>query len=74
MRFKKIDTYVLEYPEPNDFSTNRYTLILRIETDDGCIGWGEGIAMWPEACKAGEIIIREGLFPLLKEEDPLDIE
>lgn len=74
MRFKKIDTYVLEYPEPNDFSTNRYTLILRIETDDGCVGWGEGIAMWPEACKAGEIIIREGLFPLLKEEDPLDIE
>lgn len=74
MRFKKIDTYVLEYPEPNDFSTNRYTLVLRIETDNGCVGWGEGIAMWPEACKAAEIILREGLIPLLKEEDPLEIE
>lgn len=74
MKIKKIDTYVLEYPEPNDFSTHRYTLILRIETDDGCVGWGEGIAMWPEACKAAEIILREGLIPLLKEENPLEIE
>lgn len=74
MRFKKIDTYVLEYPEPNDFSTNRYTLLLRIETKDGYVGWGEGIAMWPEACKASEIIIREGLFPLLKNEDISAIE
>lgn len=74
MKFKKIDTFVLEYTEPNDFSSDRYTLIVRIETKDGYVGWGEGIAMWPEACKATELIVREGLFPVIKEFSPLDIE
>lgn len=74
MKFERIDTFVLKYPEPNDFSSDRYTLIVKIETKDGYIGWGEGIAMWPEACKASELIVREGLFPVIKDFSPLDIE
>jgi L-alanine-DL-glutamate epimerase-like enolase superfamily enzyme len=74
MRFEKIDTYVLKYPEPNDFSSDRYTLIVKIEAKDGAVGWGEGIAMWPEACKASELIVREGLFPVIKDYSPLDVE
>jgi L-alanine-DL-glutamate epimerase-like enolase superfamily enzyme len=74
MKFKKIDTFVLKYPEPNDYSDYRYTLIVRIEASDGATGWGEGIAMWPEACKASELIVREGLYPVIKDFSPLAVE
>jgi L-alanine-DL-glutamate epimerase-like enolase superfamily enzyme len=38
---------------------------VRVETSDGVVGWGECIAMWPEACKAVATVITGGFLPLL---------
>jgi len=49
-------------------------VLVRVETTDGVVGWGECIAMWPEACKAVALIISEGFLPLLQgcEADDID--
>jgi L-alanine-DL-glutamate epimerase-like enolase superfamily enzyme len=74
MTIAKVNAFVLRYPEPNDFNALRMTVLVRVTTKDGVEGWGEGIAMWPEACKATKVVIEEGLSALVIGEDPLDIE
>lgn len=37
------------------------TVLIRLETAGGAVGWGECIAMWPEACAGVATVIREGL-------------
>ncbi len=51
-RIARIEPIPIAYPDPNDFNTIRRTVLVRVETTDGVVGWGECIAMWPEACKA----------------------
>lgn len=72
MRIKKITAYPLQYPEPNDLDSMRTIVLAKIEADDGLVGWGECVTMWPEASKAVKIIIEEGLAPLLMGRDPSD--
>ena len=72
-RIAAIEPIAIEYPDPNDFGTIRRTVLTRVETSDGIVGWGESIAMWPEACKAVCTIISEGFLPLLKDHDAADI-
>ena len=62
---RSIEPIILRYPEPNDFNTMRMTVLVRLETSAGGVGWGEGIAMWPEACRATAAIIADGFAPLL---------
>ncbi|HHS82402.1 MAG TPA: hypothetical protein ENJ68_02680, partial [Devosia sp.] len=62
----------IAYPDPNDFGTIRRTVLVRVQTADGVVGWGECIAMWPEACKAVATIISEGLAPLVEGQDATD--
>jgi L-alanine-DL-glutamate epimerase-like enolase superfamily enzyme len=64
----------LAYPEPHDHHRTRHIALARVETDDGVVGWGEAITMFPEASRAVRILGEEGLAPLLKGEDPLDVE
>ena len=61
----------VEYPEPNDNGASRRLTFVRIESSDGVVGWGEAITMWPEACRATELLI-EGMSDLLIGRDPLD--
>ncbi|MCP4381467.1 MAG: mandelate racemase/muconate lactonizing enzyme family protein [Hyphomicrobiales bacterium] len=61
---------MLAWQEPNDADYERMTVLLRVDTDVGISGWGEAIAMWPEACKATVAVIDGGLAPLLAGEDP----
>lgn len=65
-RIARIEPIPIEYPDPNDFGTIRRTVLVRVETSDGAVGWGECIAMWPEACKAVAVVISEGFLPLLQ--------
>lgn len=62
---RSIEPIILRYPEPNDFNNLRMTVLVRLETSKGGVGWGEGIAMWPEACRATAAIIQDGFAPLL---------
>jgi len=73
-RIARIEPFPIHYPDPNDFNTIRRTVLVRVETDHGMVGWGECIAMWPEACKAAATIIAEGLTPVLLGEPAGEIE
>lgn len=66
MRIGPIRSYVIRYSDTNDHGNLRQTLLVRVETTDGVVGWGEGIAMWPEACWATKAVIDSGLAPLLQ--------
>ena len=72
MKIKKIQAFPMRYPEPNDHNNTRYILLVRVETDDGLVGWGEAITMWPEASRAAKIIVEEGMQPVLLGQDPRD--
>lgn len=72
-RIQSIRAIPIAYEDPNDFGSTRRTVLVRAETGDGVVGWGESIAMWPEACRATALVITEGLAPLLageKADDP----
>ena len=64
MRLGPIRTYVIRYRDTNDHGNLRQTVLVRVETVDGVVGWGEGIAMWPEACWATKLLI-DGAFSQL---------
>ena len=70
----RIEPIPIEYPDPNDFGTIRRTVLVRVETSDGVVGWGECIAMWPEACRAVATVITGGFLPLLKGDLAEDID
>jgi L-alanine-DL-glutamate epimerase-like enolase superfamily enzyme len=73
-RIARIEPIPIAYPDPNDFNTIRRTVLVRVETTDGVVGWGECIAMWPEACKAVAVVILEGFLPLLQGREADDID
>lgn len=72
MRIRAIEPFPIAYPDPNDFGTTRRTVLVKVTTEEGATGWGECIAMWPEACKAVATIITDGLEPILKGDDATD--
>lgn len=74
MKIKAMRPFILRWPEPNDFNHERMTVLLRVDTDAGTSGWGEAIAMWPEACRATVAIIADGFAPLLSGRDPLEVD
>jgi L-alanine-DL-glutamate epimerase-like enolase superfamily enzyme len=71
MRVRSVTPVSVSYPEPNDNGQTRYLTFCRIEADDGTVGWGEAITMWPEACRAAEAVI-SGLAELVVGRDPVD--
>jgi L-alanine-DL-glutamate epimerase-like enolase superfamily enzyme len=73
MKLARVQTHILRYPDPNDLDRERMTVLARLETTDGVVGWGEAIAMWPEACRAAVVLIEEGFAPLLLEAGDLTI-
>ena len=54
------------------YSRNHETCLVRLETDDGLVGWGEGQA--PVAPRATAAIVIELCAPLLHGRDPFDVE
>jgi len=60
MRIQSIEAIPVRYPEPNDHNAQRHLCLVRIGADDGRVGWGEAVTMWPEASQATKAIV-EGL-------------
>lgn len=54
------------------YSNRHETSLVRIQTDDGCVGWGEGQA--PVAPSTIVSIVQELCRPVLVGEDPFDVE
>lgn len=83
MKIKKIDIYGLRLPlkEPFIVAYDRYedmpTILIKVETDSGIIGWGEAV---PDQHVTGETwhstlqVLKHELAPLLLNENPFDID
>jgi L-alanine-DL-glutamate epimerase-like enolase superfamily enzyme len=74
MKVDHIEVFPIRYVEPNDNHSQRMTVLVRLRTDDGLEGWGEAIAMWPEACAAVKALIAGGLGTLVLGADPRHVE
>ena len=71
MRIQSIEAIPIAYPEPNDHDAERHLCLVRVQADDGQVGWGEAVTMWPEASWATKAIV-DGMAPLLIDRDPVD--
>jgi L-alanine-DL-glutamate epimerase-like enolase superfamily enzyme len=70
----KISSFALAYNEPHYRGLERCVTLVRIETDDGVVGWGEAISQFREASLATKILVDEGFSRLIARQDPLDVE
>jgi L-alanine-DL-glutamate epimerase-like enolase superfamily enzyme len=70
----RIEAFPLAYNEPHYRGMERCVTLVRIETDDGVVGWGESISQFREAALATKILVLEGFGPLINNRDPIDIE
>ena len=71
---QSVKAFALQYPEPHDYGNLRHVTLVRIETSDGAVGWGECISQFPESARAVKTIIEQGYSPLLLKEDPINVE
>jgi L-alanine-DL-glutamate epimerase-like enolase superfamily enzyme len=71
---KRVDAFPLAYREPHYRGVERSVTLVRIETGDGAVGWGEGISQAREASLATKVLVEDGFAPLIVGEDPLDID
>ena len=68
----RVEAFPVAYPEPHDSGRMRYLTLVRIETSDGAVGWGECIAQWGEAALAAKVAIDRGLAELVVGRSALD--
>jgi len=54
------------------YSKRHETALIRIETDDGTVGWGEGQA--PVSPRTVQTIVEDLCRPILLDRDPFDVE
>lgn len=73
MRIATIAAFPLAYPEPNDADSTRHLTLVRVTADDGTVGWGEAVTMWPEASRAVASLVEGGLGAVLLGRDARDV-
>jgi L-alanine-DL-glutamate epimerase-like enolase superfamily enzyme len=71
---KTTRAFPLSYKEPHYRGLERCVTLVRIESDDGVVGWGEAISQFREASKATKILVEEGFAPLLQGRSALEVE
>lgn len=65
-----VEAIPVSYPEPNDFNAIRHLCLAKLTTDDGLVGWGESITVFPEASLATKAII-DGMAAFVVGRDPV---
>jgi L-alanine-DL-glutamate epimerase-like enolase superfamily enzyme len=70
----RVDAFPLIYEEPHYRGMERCVTLVRVETRDGVVGWGEAISQFREATVATKVLVDDGFAPLITGEDPLDVE
>jgi L-alanine-DL-glutamate epimerase-like enolase superfamily enzyme len=70
----RIEAFPLAYREPHYRGMERCVTLVRIETRDGVVGWGEAISQFREASLATKILVDDGFAPLIEGEEPSDVE
>lgn len=72
MKVTAVAAFPVAYPEPNDDGATRSLCLVRVETDEGAVGWGEACTLWPEASLATAELVR-GLADLVVGSDPVEV-
>lgn len=72
-RIARIDATAVRYPEPNNDGKIRSLCLVRVETADGIVGWGEAITGPQEASLATAFIIERRLAPIVIGRDARDV-
>jgi D-galactarolactone cycloisomerase len=72
MKVTSVGAFPVAYPEPNDDGATRSLCLVRLETDEGAVGWGEACTLWPEASLATAELVR-GLADLVVGTDPVEV-
>jgi L-alanine-DL-glutamate epimerase-like enolase superfamily enzyme len=67
-----ITAHPVAYPEPNDSDRIRRVVLVRVQTRDGEVGWGECITGTAPAGRAVQVLVEQALAPLLTGSDPRD--
>jgi L-alanine-DL-glutamate epimerase-like enolase superfamily enzyme len=70
----RIAAFPLAYAEPHYRGLERCVTLVRIETEDGIVGWGESISQFREASLATKILVEQGFGPRIAGRDPIDLE
>lgn len=73
MTIQKVDVFPLAYTEPNDNDSQRHVVLVRIQSSEGEVGWGECVTIFRESTYATAALLKYGLTDLLIGRDPLDI-
>jgi L-alanine-DL-glutamate epimerase-like enolase superfamily enzyme len=71
---RRIAAFPLACKEPHYRGMERCVTLVRVESADGTVGWGEAISQFREASLATKVLVNEGFAPLLLGENPLDVE
>ncbi|MBI1282685.1 MAG: hypothetical protein GC179_31460 [Anaerolineaceae bacterium] len=74
MLIKKLDVFPIEFKEAVDNFSTRYIVIVRVEAQDGTVGWGECFSLFREATAAISALIENGLGEIVVGKDAYDIE
>jgi L-alanine-DL-glutamate epimerase-like enolase superfamily enzyme len=70
----RIEAFPVAYAEPHYRGLERCITLVRIESSDGAVGWGEAISQVRESSVATKVLVEDGFAPLLRGGDPQDIE
>jgi L-alanine-DL-glutamate epimerase-like enolase superfamily enzyme len=74
MRIARVQAFAVRYPEPNNDGKTRSLTLVRVETDDGLVGWGEAITGAQEVSLGVAFVVERRLAPVVVGRDPRDVE
>ena len=57
MNIGRIEAFAVRYTEPNNDGKTRALTLVRVETDDGLVGWGEAITGGQETSLATAFVV-----------------
>lgn len=58
MIIANVEPFPIHYREPNDHNSRRHVCLVRVETSDGAVGWGEAVTLFDEATRATAEVVR----------------
>jgi L-alanine-DL-glutamate epimerase-like enolase superfamily enzyme len=73
VRIERVQAFAVRYPEPNNDGKIRALTLVRIETADGVVGWGEAITGGQEVSLATAFLVERRLASIVLGRDPQDV-
>ncbi|MGE0212890.1 MAG: mandelate racemase/muconate lactonizing enzyme family protein [Parvibaculaceae bacterium] len=71
---KSVRAFPVTYKEPHYRGADRCITLVRIETKSGAVGWGEALTRFRPAALATRVLVDEAFAPIVKDQDPVDVE